>query len=91
MLVRRGKEKGGFWNPIASLPGMTRRGKWWEGIRGFLTFSWKSEHGPLTKIYFIVTYSLPMLSMLSLYMLVAFPFWGLLCLKGRLGLLGGLK
>ncbi len=94
ILVRKGKERSGLWNPIASLPaapGASQRSKWWETIRDFFTFSWKTQHGPLTKIYFTVTYSLPMFVMLSLYMVVAFPFWGLLCLKGRLGLLGGLK
>lgn len=92
-LVRKGKERGGLWSPMASLsslPGASRR-RWWEVILDFLTFSWKTQNGPLTKIYFTVIYTLPMIGFLALFMLVAYPFWGLLCLKGRLRLLGGLK
>lgn len=65
------------------LPATTRRTKWWETIWNFVSFAWKPEHGWLTRIYFAVTYTLPMFFMLILYVLVAYPFWGLLCLKGK--------
>lgn len=92
ILVRKGRERVGLFSPLAYFPNPRGQARWWKFIGEFVTFSWGSQHSLLTKIYFAVTYSLPMLAFLSLYMLVAYPFWGLLCLKGRLQLLlGGLK
>lgn len=57
--------------------------KW---LRGMVSMSWKPEHGLMTKIYFTLTYTTPLIVGLLLYMVVAYPFWWMLKLKNWLSL-----
>jgi len=85
-LVRQGKEeRTGILNPLG-LPTLPKR-KLWQSIWGFAGFAWKPQHGFLTRTYFGLTYTGPLLFMLALYLLVAYPFWWILSLKNRVATL----
>lgn len=84
ILVRAGKEeeqRTGILNQLG-LPTLPKR-KLWQSIWNFAGFAWKPQHGFLTKVYFGLTYTGPLLLMLALYLVVAYPFWWMLCLKNR--------
>lgn len=84
ILVRAGNEEArrtGILNQLG-LPTLPKR-KLWQSIWNFAGFAWKPQHGFLTRAYFGLTYTLPLLFMLALYLMVAYPFWGILCLKSR--------
>lgn len=89
ILLRRGKEKRlGLLSPFAALPASGRQ-KWWKIILDLLTFNLNSSNGPLTRFYLILSYSIPMAVFISFYLLIIYPFWGVLCLKNKIELLRG--
>jgi len=89
-LVRRGKERIGELNPIASVgAALGQRRGWRQTLMYLITMSWQPQHSLATRVYFTLLYSIPILAMLAVYTLVVWPFWWMLCLKERLTWLKG--
>ncbi len=74
-LVRHKKVQA--WNSLKSV-------KSW--VSDMVTMSWKPGHGLMTRIYFSLTYTAPLIVGLLLYMVVAYPLWWMLKLKNWLSL-----
>lgn len=55
-------------------------------VSHMVTMYWRPEHGLMTKIYFSLTYTAPLIVGLLLYIVVAYPFWWILKLKNWLSL-----